>query len=109
MTNAPMHWRGDPGEIVVEHDDDAYRRAFMRRLDLMLPDWHRDALCREFDTSLWFPARGERNQPALDICGRCAVRIECLDWAIDQQFGHGVFGGMSPAARRAHARARGEP
>lgn len=92
----PGDWRrGDPQDRYEEGFDLV---GFIQRLT---PDWHADALCREFDSSLWFPGRGQRNDPALDICGRCAVRVECLDEALeDSSLDHGIRGGLTVAARQ---------
>lgn len=37
---------------------------------------------------------------ALALCGRCPVRAACLDYALDHEQ-HGVWGGTTPAERRA--------
>jgi hypothetical protein len=72
-----------------------------------LPDWRSAAACREFDLDLWFPRKGERNQPALDVCGRCIVRLECLDEALDDPtLDFGIRGGTTANARRVARRSR---
>lgn len=38
------------------------------------PDWHQDALCREYPASWWFPERGEPVDCAKDVCSRCLCR-----------------------------------
>lgn len=97
-------WRGDPAEIVTLFATPA--SELVRQLVPPRASWQRDALCREFDTSLWFPNLGESTQPALEICGRCAVRPECLaDALADPTLDHGIRGGMSARARAAHRRA----
>jgi len=69
--------------------------------------WMRDALCIEFDTALWFPGRGQSNQPALDICARCSVRLECLAEALDvPDLDHGIRGGATANARQVMRRNR---
>lgn len=69
--------------------------------------WTRDALCIEFDLALWFPTRGQPNQPALDICGRCPVRLPCLAEALDDpDLDHGIRGGATAQARQAMRRNR---
>lgn len=66
-----------------------------------IPAWHDDALCRDFDLNLFFPTRGEQAQPALDICGRCAVRVDCLAEALDDPtLDYGIRGGQTAAARK---------
>ena len=99
-----LAWRGDPQEIVTARA--MTPGELIRALIPPPPEWHRDALCREFDTSLWFPDKGQPAQPALDICGRCPVRPECLNTALgDITLEFGVWGGMSARARAAHRRA----
>jgi WhiB family redox-sensing transcriptional regulator len=69
--------------------------------------WMRDALCAEFDLALWFPSRGQSNQPALEICARCSVRLECLAEAIaDPELDHGIRGGATANARQVMRRNR---
>lgn len=66
------------------------------------PDWQRDALCREpaYATVTWYPERGQPTQPAKDICARCTVRPECLEYALANSDKHGVWGGTSERQRR---------
>ena len=69
------------------------------------PRWFRDALCLEPHEGVnFFPERGESNEPAKAICNACMVTGECLQYAIDNDISHGIFGGMSARAR---ARMRG--
>jgi len=65
------------------------------------PAWLHDAACRDIKVDVFFPGNGERAQPALEICGRCPVRVECLDEAMDDPtLDHGIRGGMTSAARK---------
>ncbi len=95
---------GDPAEIVAASEPDPLE--LLRRLADLVPAWHRDAACAGEPVGIFLPGLGERNTAAMELCGRCPVRRDCLDWAIAEQINHGVYGGMSPAARRAHARGR---
>ena len=65
------------------------------------PSWQLDALCREFPNLPWHPERGQSADPALQVCGRCAVRAECLAWAMADPTLFGVLGGTSYKTRRA--------
>lgn len=73
--------------------------------------WIERANCRDKDTRLFFPEEDNRDRTehfrrAQAICRDCAVRAECLDYAIDNRIIHGVFGGLSERHRRVEARQR---
>jgi WhiB family redox-sensing transcriptional regulator len=40
------------------------------------------------------------------ICGRCTVNTTCLDWAIDTDQLHGIWGGMTRTERTREAARR---
>jgi hypothetical protein len=85
---------------------------YLRRLFASwIPSWHDEAPCREFqDVSPWFPTRGQSNQPALDICGHCPVRTECLAEALDDpKLDYGIRGGATANARKTMRRDRQRP
>lgn len=63
--------------------------------------WARDAACAGTDNpEQWFPNQGGNCTPARTICGRCPVRIECLEYALAWNIRHGIWGGLSPTQRR---------
>ena len=63
-------------------------------------EWRESALCRQVSPELFFPEKGESSQDAKRICGMCAVRQECLDYAMRAGEKFGVFGGVSERGRR---------
>ncbi|MFJ8727712.1 WhiB family transcriptional regulator [Streptomyces sp. NPDC093269] len=70
-------------------------------------DWRDDAECRTHpNPDLWHAAGdGAKSRAevitAKDICNtRCAVRDQCLQWAVDTRQDIGVWGGMSERERR---------
>ncbi|WP_405810700.1 WhiB family transcriptional regulator [Streptomyces sp. NBC_00210] len=82
-------------------------------------NWRQDAACVEEDPDLFFPVGS--TGPALlqvteakSVCGRCPVREQCLEWAIELGQDFGVWGGLDENERRAlkrrtarrHSRAR---
>jgi WhiB family redox-sensing transcriptional regulator len=70
------------------------------RLDDNL-DWTLRAACAGADNpDLWFPNQGTSNQPAKNVCARCPVRTDCLDYALDHQIRFGVWGGRSEKERK---------
>jgi WhiB family transcriptional regulator, redox-sensing transcriptional regulator len=62
------------------------------------PPWQRDALCREHVGRVnFFSARGKSLEPAKALC---AVRPECLLYALEHDELYGVWGGLSAGASR---------
>lgn len=51
---------------------------------------------------------GKAQRDARSVCGRCAVRLECLADALDCKANFGVWGGMTERERRALLRSRPE-
>ncbi|MFD5080495.1 WhiB family transcriptional regulator [Streptomyces sp. NPDC058371] len=71
-----------------------------------MDDWRAAAACRTVDPDLFFPigATGPALLQILEakaVCRGCAVREECLEWALDTGQSIGVWGGTSENERRA--------
>jgi WhiB family transcriptional regulator, redox-sensing transcriptional regulator len=64
------------------------------------PPWTVDALCAETDPESFFPEKGGSTREAKDICTRCPVQVECLDYALGNNEGYGIWGGVSERDRR---------
>jgi WhiB family redox-sensing transcriptional regulator len=64
------------------------------------PDWMAEGVCRSVDPEIWFPPRGDSNRTAKQICRKCSVRPECLEYALVHDERFGVWGGMSEGDRR---------
>ncbi len=62
--------------------------------------WQNDAACRGSDPAMFFTERGEETKPAKAVCADCLVRAQCLDYALDHDERHGVWGGLSERERR---------
>ena len=75
------------------------------RLAAWRPPWMASAACKGTPVATFFRDRGGAADEAKAICAGCAVRPECLDFAVAR--GEvGVWGGAaSPAERRALRRA----
>jgi len=68
-------------------------------------DWRSRAACVDEDPELFFPVG--TTGPALahlasaqEVCARCVVREACLQWALDSNVDHGVWGGLGEDQRR---------
>lgn len=66
--------------------------------------WTEQALCAQVDPELFFPDKGGSSRPAIAICGRCEVREQCLQLALDNGEEYGLWGGLSPKHRRQSGR-----
>jgi hypothetical protein len=67
------------------------------------PEWMKLARCKETDPEVFFPERGDSTMDTLAakrICLKCEVRVECLQYAVDNQERHGIWGGLNEKARR---------
>lgn len=68
--------------------------------------WQHRALCLEVSPELFFPNYGERVSDAKQICVRCEVRADCLDYAMTHNESHGIWGGKTEEERRQMRRTR---
>jgi WhiB family redox-sensing transcriptional regulator len=70
--------------------------------------WQVRAACRGPESAVFFPpAVGERREErerreakAKAICHTCAVRDECLEYAVAIREPHGIWGGLNEHERR---------
>ena len=70
--------------------------------------WQVRAACRGPQAAVFFPPQQfERKDEKLDresrakgICSSCAVRRECLEYAVSIREAHGIWGGLNEAERR---------
>jgi WhiB family transcriptional regulator, redox-sensing transcriptional regulator len=72
-------------------------------LSLVNPDeweWQDRARCAEVGGDPFFPELGETAEAAKRVCATCEVRVECLDFAVGNGIGFGVYGGMDERERR---------
>lgn len=63
------------------------------------PSWHALAECAGVDPDLFHPTNGDYRQAAR-VCETCPVKAECLQWALDHDEPHGMWGGLGPRARQ---------
>jgi WhiB family redox-sensing transcriptional regulator len=83
--------------------------VFTQLLEILASDqlaWQDLANCRGADPDLFFPERGASTRTAKSICRECAVRAECLEFAIVSSEKFGIWGGLSERERRKIRRER---
>lgn len=68
--------------------------------------WFALAACRGLRTEEWYPdSESEEPSPTvLSVCESCDVQQECLQWALDHNEKHGIWGGMSQRGRKNYVR-----
>lgn len=69
--------------------------------------WQERAACRNMDTDLFFPGRGESVEEARAVCAGCDVQEECLAWALRIGARDGIWGGTTERDRRRMGSRRG--
>lgn len=62
--------------------------------------WQTQALCAQTDPEAFFPEKGGSTRDAKKVCGSCAVRAQCLEYALKNDERFGIWGGMSERERR---------
>lgn len=69
-------------------------------------DWQAKARCTGVDPEIFFPERGGSSKAAREVCARCEVRRQCLEYALNNKEQFGIWGGTSERERRRLRRER---
>lgn len=88
-------------------DNERKKRAMAELMEAWLlvnknEDWKQDALCREHPDVKFFSPRGYSQgitKQAKDLCERCMVREDCLQYSLDNKFPFGIWGGKTADER----------
>ncbi len=62
--------------------------------------WQERALCAQTDPEAFFPEKGGSTREAKKVCLSCEVRVDCLEYALEQDERFGIWGGLSERERR---------
>ena len=68
--------------------------------------WQQRGNCLGIDPDLFFPERGVSTAPAKAVCKTCAVKDECIEYALENGEKFGIWGGRSERERRRLRRER---
>ena len=68
--------------------------------------WRFRGACRGLDPDIFYPASEEEAGPAKVVCGTCAVRQQCVEFALTNREREGVWGGATEKERRRILRQR---
>lgn len=76
----------------------------LRRLLTFDDNWLEQAVCRNRDPELFFgltdTMSAKEAERARAVCNDCAVRLQCLTWAMDRGERFGMWGGRTETERR---------
>lgn len=69
------------------------------------PDFPQAVCAKSYDPDLWFPETNAQLKADIKVikllCASCPHRIECAQFAIDEDIQEGVWGGLTPRERTA--------
>jgi WhiB family redox-sensing transcriptional regulator len=68
--------------------------------DSEVASWHERGACSQQNPDAFFPEKGGSTRDAKRICMTCAVRTDCLEYALATDERFGIWGGMSERERR---------
>ncbi len=79
--------------------------------------WQDKAKCKETDPEAFFVGdivdsatrRNLATAEATKVCGACAVKLECLEYALKTSQEHGIWGGLTTKERNKLKRAARHP
>lgn len=69
-------------------------------------DWREQGACRGLDPGVFYPDTEEEAEQAKQVCEDCAVRLTCLEHALNHREKQGVWGGATERERRRIIRQR---
>ena len=68
--------------------------------------WQERALCAQTDPEAFFPEKGGSTREAKRVCSSCEVKVDCLEYALENDERFGIWGGLSERERRRLKRAQ---
>jgi WhiB family redox-sensing transcriptional regulator len=68
--------------------------------------WRQQAACRGLDPQIFYPGTDDEAEMAKAVCGLCAVRETCLEYALTVREKDGIWGGCTERERRRIIRQR---
>jgi len=74
---------------------------------ISLPIFDGDAACAETDPDAFYPEKGGSTGATKQICAGCEIRLQCLQWSMDNNEQHGTWAGVSETQRKRLLRERG--
>lgn len=89
----------DSGKVAQKVGELAISTRSYSRSEIIKGDWMVENICENSDID-FFPSDASGVTLAKDICRKCPVQAECLEYALINREEHGVWGGTSERARK---------
>jgi WhiB family transcriptional regulator, redox-sensing transcriptional regulator len=93
-------WFGDGAGSIGERRRKAGGMQRITTKLLQPVEWQAKARCSEVDPEIFFPERGGSSKAARAVCSKCEVRMQCLEYALNNKEQFGIWGGTSERERR---------
>lgn len=69
-------------------------------MEILRKEWRQDAQCASEDPELFDESSDKKKMLlAKEVCKKCIVSSECLDYAINNHENVGIWGGLTPYER----------
>lgn len=89
-----------PAELSEAADLSEWLELAAPATPLSATNWRRGAICAQVDPEMFFPEKGGSTRQAKRVCNGCPVQVFCLEEAIENDEGFGIWGSMSTRERR---------
>lgn len=88
-------------ETAVNEANECFACTYSRAR-IGMGSWVEYAYCPQVDPELFFPIyqnHSPEERIAKSVCARCDVQTPCLQYALENNEQHGVWGGLNPQER----------
>lgn len=87
----------------MSNGDSAHWNYLMSLIPVRDQSWMDHADCAKVGApDLWFPhpgAPGQETRAVVEVCNGCPVRMDCLQFALDNGEKWGIYGGLTASER----------
>lgn len=87
----------------MSNGESAHWNHLMSLIPVRSQTWMDEAACAKIGApDLWFPHPGQvstESRAVVDVCRGCPVRLDCLQFALDNGEQHGIWGGLTVTER----------
>jgi len=102
--------------IAISREDQKYRTEnYLKEIELLpnnnikrdymmkgpqISEFVGKAACKGMDVNLFFPSTGVISRAVIVVCSNCEVKVQCEEFAVNNDQIHGIWGGTNDSDRR---------